>query len=91
MENQFKLIEGVFTPSDAKKVLYSLIQNKINYHNVEILATQERSDGDVSHSEARVVSLMAMKGKLKELLDLATELNLEVSVGGSVEVTLLKS
>ena len=37
MENKLtiKLIEGNFLPNEAGKVLFSLINSKIDYHNLE--------------------------------------------------------
>ena len=53
-ERQFKLIAGVFTPSDAKEILISLIDEKIRFHNLKILSHQEKYDVDDSDHVKRL-------------------------------------
>ncbi|GHB72567.1 hypothetical protein [Persicitalea jodogahamensis] len=67
---EFKLVKGDFLPEEAGKVLFSLIQNKINYHNVEMLSRQIRFgfDDDVSHSEKRIIELKEINESLAAFL-----------------------
>lgn len=66
MENsyEFKLVEGSFTPEEAGRVLLSLLQNKISYHNMEALSTQIRFGGDVSRYERRIEELKKISESL---------------------------
>lgn len=68
--HEFKLVQGRFTPEEAGKVLYSLLQDKINYHNTEILSQQIRFgfEKDVTHAEERITNLRAVNGALVEFL-----------------------
>lgn len=68
--HEFKLVQGEFTPEEAGKLLYSLIQNKINYHNTEILSQQIRFGfgKDVSHAEQRIANLQKANSALIEFL-----------------------
>ena len=56
MENnhEIKLIEGKLSPLEASKVLFSLINSKINYHNLEMFSAQIRADGNVDNSKKRL-------------------------------------
>lgn len=81
--HEFKLVQGRFTPEEAGKVLYSLLQDKINYHNTEILSQQIRFgfEKDVSHAEIRIANLRAVNDELVKFLkqvSLAGK-NLEIS------------
>jgi hypothetical protein len=46
IENQkctIRLVDGEFTPSQASEVISSLINQKINYHKLEVLQNWERN------------------------------------------------
>ncbi len=70
MENsfEFKLVQGSFTSEEAIKVLLSLLQNKISFHNLEALSTQIRFGGDVTRSERRIQELKKICGSLTAFL-----------------------
>lgn len=70
MENshEFKLVQGSFSPEEAGRVLLSLLQNKISYHNMEALSTQIRFGGDVSRYEKRIAELIAISESLTNFL-----------------------
>ncbi len=89
-QQQFKLIDGVFTPEKAGKILYTMIQNKISFHNVAIMATSEKTNAEDEHSEKRVAELLAVRSSLKEQLHLANELGMKVEVNGYFEVKFVK-
>lgn len=88
-QQSFKLVEGKFSPSEAGKIMFDLIQRKIHFHSVESLAIAEKYDGDVSRSERRIVELRSMRENLKKVLEYAAEYNKEVMVKGDLEITLL--
>jgi hypothetical protein len=85
----FKLVEGKFSPAEAGKIMYDLIQRKIHFHSVESLAIAEKYDGDVSHSERRIAELQSVRASLKKVLEYAAEYNKEILVKGDLEITLL--
>lgn len=89
-QHQYKLIEGVFSPAEAQKILFTLIHNKISFHNVEAFSTTVRFQGDTSHSETRVQQLLDVKSLLSDQLALADDLQVKVKVDGYFEVTFLK-
>lgn len=88
-QHKFKLVDGKYSPVEAGKVMLDLVQRKIHFHSVESLAIAEKYDGDVSHSERRIVELQTMRESLKQLLAYAAEYNKEVIVRGDLEITLL--
>lgn len=92
MENQsFKLVEGEFTPVEAADVLFSLIGDKIKFHNLQMLSNQERFGGDVSHSLKRIEELKASKNLVKEIILEARDKGYTLSLNSKVEVTLVKT
>ncbi len=92
MENHydFKLIDGVFAPSEAEKVLISLINNKINYHHLEDFSNHIRFNNDLSHSKKRVLELNQAKDGIKKVLELAKENGYNLSVNSTIEITFSK-
>lgn len=92
MENTFtiKLVEGSFLPSEAGKVLYSLINSKINYHNLEHFSAQERSEGDLEHSKQRIEYFKDATVKLSEFLKMATQNQNHFEISGDIHIKMIE-
>jgi len=91
MENNrtFKLIEGQYDTDDAGRILVALISNKIKYHDVEAFRIQERSNGNVSHSEKRVKELTIIKDEIKQLVLDAAEKGLDFKISCNINIELV--
>ena len=85
---EIKLIEGNFTPREARRVLSTVINSKINYHKIENLSEQERTGVDVSNSRNRVDYLNKANEEVIELIHKATSeyKNFEISATISIIV-----
>lgn len=88
LQQSFKLIEGVFEPSEAVDVLFSVLGDKIRYHNIQILSIQERFNGDTSRSEKRLQELKKSKKDITKLILHARDQNCEVEILGNIQITL---
>jgi hypothetical protein len=84
---RFQLIEGIFTPAAARKVLLDLVQRKIDYHQKEKFSEQIRFGADVSQSQHRLDELHKLYCELKALLDIAADKSTDLNVNGWIEVT----
>ena len=91
MENeyQFKLIEGQFSPSEARKVLFALINSKVNFHNLEIFSDKIRFDEENSHSKIRIKSLTDAAEYIKELINEGSLEDLEIKIDSVVQIGLI--
>ncbi|MFE3868907.1 hypothetical protein ACFX5E_12620 [Flavobacterium sp. LS2P90] len=87
-EYQFKLVEGQFAPSEAGKVLFSLINSKINYHNLEIFSNQIRFDEEIPHSKIRIKTLLEASEYIKELIKEASSTDMELKIGSVIQIVL---
>ena len=87
-EYQFKLIEGQFTPAEAGKVLFSLINSKINYHNLEGFSNQIRFDKENPHSKIRIKTLSDASECIKELIKEASFQNMELKIESVIQIVL---
>jgi hypothetical protein len=83
------LIEGVFATSDAKKILFALIDSKLRYHNVKLVSNNKRFGIMDSNSEERIVYLKNAKKQLQEVIELAEAKNKKVAIHSSVRIELL--
>ena len=71
MENnqEFKLIDGTFSIEDADRVLTTLLNYKIDYHNREDFSNHIRFNKDLAHSQLRITELMNSRDKIMEMLE----------------------
>lgn len=83
------LIEGVFAPSDAKTILYALVDSKLKYHGVKELSNKERFGIQDTHSEERIVYLKEARKTLQSVLDQAELKNKKVVIHSSVRIELV--
>lgn len=91
MEDQLKikLIEGDFNPNEARKVLFSLLNSKINYHNLELFSAQERSDDTFEHSKNRIEYLKNINEKLSLYLKEVDEKQMQLEITGDVTINII--
>jgi hypothetical protein len=89
MKNQqvFKLIDGVFTSKEAGSVLTTLINSKIDYHNLEDFSSQIRFNKDVSNSKNRLQELNETKEEIKKLLGAAEVKGLNLVIKSTIEIS----
>ncbi|MFV8368113.1 hypothetical protein [Flavobacterium sp. LB2R40] len=87
-EYQFKLIEGQFEPSEAGKVLFSLINSKINFHNLEVFSSQIRYNQENLHSKIRLEALTDASEYIKELIEEASAKDLVLRIDSVIQIVL---
>lgn len=86
---QFQLIDGTFSPDQARQVLGAMVQSKIDYHTLEKHSEGERS-GITHHSEERLQSLRALAAKLKDVFESAHASGAQLKVTGEIKITLME-
>lgn len=84
---EFNLVLGNYTPEEAATVLLSLINSKINYHELDAFRQRERGEGDPKSSERRIVELTESRSQVRSLLERSKSDGLRISVKGVIEVT----
>lgn len=64
--HKVKLVDGVFTASEASDVINSLIEEKINFHKIHRLSLNEGNMySDTSYDDSRVNELIQDKAEFK--------------------------
>ena len=85
-KKEIKLIDGVFTPNEAKSLLVTMIDNKINYHKLDDFSYHIRTDRHPHHSKKRVEELLETKAQLRSWIDLIQHSSLKIK--GTVTIEL---
>jgi len=88
--NEYALIDGTFSAGDASKILLEIINNKINFHNLQIHSITERFGGDTSLSEKRIKKLIKTGTALKKVLAAAEKKGQRVDVYCPIEIKIVK-
>jgi len=87
-QHQLKLLDGKFTPEEAKSVLLDLIGSKINYHSAESFGSFVRtSDGNVAHSH-RLAELHEARDRVGRIISHALENGLQLELSGTIFIKL---
>jgi hypothetical protein len=85
------LINGFYSPEEAKEILMNVFASKIQFHELKNLRSMVTRDCEDETSTLRVTQLKKAVEELNELLKKANENNLELSIQSSIEITLRKS
>jgi hypothetical protein len=89
-QQQFQLIDGTFTPSEAGQILLSMVKSKIDYHSLERYSNEERFGRDTTQSEVRLEKLQKLNTSLKELLALADAEKQNLKIDGWIEISFVE-
>lgn len=85
-DHNFNLIDGEFAPSEARNILFDLVNSKINFHQMESFGITVRSSGDTSFHENRIKQLTQTNVDIRKVLDYAAENNLRLKINGTIEI-----
>jgi hypothetical protein len=85
-KKEIKLIDGVFSPSEANSLLISLIDNKINYHKIDDFSYHIRTDRHPHHSKERVTELLETKAQLTSWMNLAKQQSGKLTIKGTISI-----
>ncbi len=88
-QNTYKLIDGEFEPTDARSILFTLVNDKINFHSMQSFGIKERTSGDTSFHDKRIKELAQTNIDIKNVMDYATENNLRLKIKGNIEIELI--
>jgi len=90
-QQRFQLIDGAFTPSEAGRVLFSLVKSKIDYHSLEKYSNEERFGQDIAHSEQRLKELRKLDAAIKEFLASVADEKQNLKIDGWIEISSAQS
>ncbi len=86
---QFELINGEFSPADAKDILTHLFQEKINFHKVKNLNSHLREGHGCAVNVNRAEELMKTKEEVLELLRNADYEGQKLVISAKISIELI--
>ncbi len=84
---EFNLVLGNYSPEEAATVLLSLINSKINFHELETFRQVERGEGHPERSKRRVQELTESRQQVRGLLERSKQDGLTITLKGVIQVT----
>lgn len=93
MESNLKLslINGIYSPEEAKEILMNVFASKIQFHELKNLRSIVTNDAEDPSSVLRVRQLRQAIDEFNLLLKQAEENNLELSINSLIEISVRKS
>lgn len=89
-KSNFKLIDGTFSPEEAKTILSTLINNKIDYHNLQIFSDGERFGEEVTaKTTQRIAELKQDLESLHSQVEQAKASNKKFTIKSSIAIDLV--
>jgi len=84
----YKLVEGQFSPSDSINILFSLFNSKINFHQLESFRMQEKNglNNNFNQHEQRAIELKEAYLLMKAIVNNASENNMDLEIHGNIEI-----
>lgn len=91
MENkyQYKFIEGDFSSEEAKTVLMTLINNKINFHNLNLFSDYVKNNGSSEKAKKRIAELTITRDAILELMEKAEKEGKKLSIKSDISIELI--
>jgi hypothetical protein len=86
----FKLIDGVFSAEDADQVLTALLNYKIDYHNREDFSNHIRFNDDIEHSKKRIQELIETKEHIKNIIQNSKSKDITFVIKSNISIELEK-
>ena len=85
---KLKLIEGDFSFNEAKEILTSMFNSKINFHNIQNWSSQERFGKDDETAQRKVRLLKNEIEKLEEIILNAKSQNKKLVIKSEIIISL---
>lgn len=85
-----QLVEGIFLPVDAADILFSLVSDKIKFHQLKILSLKDSINGSTINSEQRIKDLKRSKTDVKNLILKARDEGYQLKIDSEINIKLIK-
>ncbi|HOZ51164.1 MAG TPA: hypothetical protein PLU17_04865 [Chitinophagaceae bacterium] len=82
----FKLIDGVFNSKDAKEILLSIIDNKINFHSHRVFSKDIRFGTLDDFSANRIQELKQARAEIVDLIQDSEEKNTQMILHSNISI-----
>lgn len=86
----FKLIDGAFSPADAREILQNMIISKIQFHNNRDFSSEIRMGSSDKSSRTRINELRETREKIISFLKKAEKEGSTVYINSSITLSCSK-
>lgn len=87
--NEYKLVNGEFSAEEAQKIIMSLINSKIDFHNLIAFSNHIRFNNDVNASQKRIEELTASKDEIIELIRKGNQYGHRFKIKSTISIELI--
>ena len=88
--NKLKLIQGVFKADKAKDILLTLIDSKVQFHQLNNFSSQIRHGNQDEFSLERIQDLKELKKNILKILDYADFNGQELQIDSSINIKIIE-
>ena len=85
---ELNLIDGIFKPGDARRILTDVFLSKIRYHQMNNLSSKERFGIEDAAAVHKIPILMAGVAKVKAIIEFAEKEGMMLELNAQVTITL---
>lgn len=82
-----KLIDGEFTPVDAKEILLNMISSKIQFHSINDFSSDIRTGRPDTKSRERLAELRKAREKVTDFIKKAEKEGLLINIQSSITLS----
>lgn len=83
-----KLIQGSFSPIDAKEILLNMVDTKINFHKIKSLSSLVQCNQPNQESEQRIKELKEAKEQILAFIEKAKKEGCSLRVESTINLSL---
>jgi hypothetical protein len=87
--NEYKLVNGVFSAEEAQKIIMSLINSKIDFHNLNAFSDFIRHNSAADDSKSRIEELIQTREDIIKLIQEAEKKGKKLSIKSNISVALI--
>ncbi|WP_293873427.1 hypothetical protein [Flavobacterium sp.] len=87
--NEFKLVNGVFSTDEAKKIIMSLINSKIDFHNLNAFSDGIRNNSGINTSKSRIEALTQTRENIIKLIAEAEKNGMKLNIKSDIIIELI--
>lgn len=87
-EENIDLIKGEFSPDEAKKILFTIINDKIKFNSRQILGMEERNCGDPERYKKRLAELKISLDSVLKLMEEAKLANSTIHIDAEIKICI---
>ncbi len=86
--NSLKLIQGEFTPENAREILLTLIDSKVQFHQLKSFSSEIKFGFKDQHSLDRITDLKQMKIEILKIIELADFQQKNLSIESVINIAI---